>query len=157
MNNESEKTVEGKVDTLKHIHRVRELLCQFILELDQRAQKHDASKLESPEKEIYGEHGAELGKVVYGSAEHATMLAKVQVANDHHYANNRHHPQHWPNGVNDMTLVDLVEMLIDWKASSERAKNGNIRKSIEINAKKYEISSQLTEIMENTVRELFQE
>ena len=46
-------------------------------------------------------------------------------------------------------------MLVDWKAATERVKNGNIRKSIEHNAKRYGISEQLTGILENTVREYF--
>ena len=49
---------------------------------------------------------------------------KFKPAIDHHYANNRHHPEHWPNGINDMTLMDLIEMLADWKAATARNKNG---------------------------------
>ena len=56
-----------------------------------------------------------------------------------------------------MTLVDLIEMLADWKAATERNKDGNIRKSIEINSGKYNMSPQLRTIFENTVREYFKE
>jgi hypothetical protein len=53
-----------------------------------------------------------------------------------------------------MNLVDLVEMLCDWKASSTRHNDGNIRKSIEINAERFGINQQLVKILENTA-ELF--
>ncbi len=56
-----------------------------------------------------------------------------------------------------MTLVDLIEMLADWRAATKRNKNGNIRKSIDINAEKYGISPQLKKIFENTVREMFKD
>ena len=84
-------------------------------------------------------------------------MERVKPAIEHHYANNRHHPEHWPNGIDDMTLLDLVEMLVDWKAATVRNKNGNIRKSVEHNSKRFNMSPQLTKIFENTVRELFQE
>jgi len=152
---DNDKTVQGMMEAMKHIHRVRELIFQMIRELDDRARNHDLSKLESPEKEIFGEYTPELSKVEYGSSEYKALLEKVKPAIEHHYANNRHHTEYHKNGVNDMTLVDLVEMLVDWKAATERLKNGNIRKSIEINAERYGISEQLTKIFENTVREYF--
>lgn len=52
--------------------------------------------------------------------------------------------------VNGMTLVDLVEMFCDWKASSLRHNDGNIRKSVEINAIRFRMSPQLAKILENT-------
>lgn len=51
-----------------------------------------------------------------------------------------------------MTLLDLIEMLVDWKASSERHNNGNILKSIEINGNRFGMSPQLIEIFENTAK-----
>lgn len=157
MNVESDKTIIGKLETLKHIHRVRYFLSLMIDELDKRARNHDQTKLESPEKEIFGEHTEDLGKTIYGSLEYKTLLEKIKPALDHHYAKNRHHPEFWQNSVNDMTLIDLVEMLCDWKAATERNKDGNIRKSIDHNMKRYEISEQLTSIMHNTVREMFKD
>ena len=153
----SEKTVMGALETVKHIHKVRELLYAMIVELDKRARLHDLSKLESPEAEIFGEYTPELAKTEYDSPEYQELLKKVQVAIDHHYANNRHHPEHWPNGINDMTLIDLVEMLVDWKAATARNKNGNIKTSIEKNTKRYGMSDQLAQIMQNTVREMFRD
>ena len=151
----NDKVVLGNLETTKHIHMVRELLHGMISELDDRARKHDQSKLESPEAEILAEHTPDLAKTTYGTPEYDELLKKVQPALDHHYANNRHHPEHWPDGINDMTLLDLVEMLCDWKAATTRNKNGNIRKSIEHNKERFEMSDQLTQIFENTVREHF--
>jgi hypothetical protein len=147
----------ARLENVKHIHEVRAYLYAMIAELDKRARDHDASKLESPEAEIYGEHFHELATVKYGTPEYEALTQKVKPALDNHYAKNRHHPQHWPNGVDDMTLIDLVEMLVDWKASTQRNKDGNLRKSIAVNAKRFKIGRQLTNIFQNTVREMFQE
>lgn len=154
---DSDKTIIGKMETLKHIQSVRSYLYLMIEELDNRARNHDQSKLESPEAEIFGEYTPELAKTKYGTPEYDELLKKVKPATDNHYAKNRHHPQHWPNGVNDMTLVDLVEMLCDWKAATARNKDGNIRTSIDINQKRFEMSPQLAQIFHNTVREMFRE
>ena len=53
-----------------------------------------------------------------------------------------------------MSLIDLVEMLADWKAASLRHADGDIIKSLEINKKRFGISDQLAEMFENTVREM---
>lgn len=152
---DQDKTNLGCLETIKHIHQVRKYLYRFIEDLDERAREHDQSKLEEPEASIFGKYTPDLAKAEYGSEEYENCLKNVQPALDHHYANNRHHPQHWPNGINDMTLVDLVEMLCDWKAATQRNKNGNIRKSVEHNAERFGMSDQLKQIFENTVREIF--
>lgn len=151
------KEARGAADTNEHIKVVQENITHFIKELLDRSINHDASKLESPEVEVFGEYTPLLAGTEYGSPEYNELLEKVKPAIEHHYANNRHHPEHWPDGINGMTLVDLIELLSDWKAATARNKNGNIRKSIEINAERYKISPQLRKILENTVREMFQE
>ena len=44
------------------------------------------------------------------------------------------------SGVNDMTLVDLVEMLADWKAATERHDDGDLAKSLEIQRERFGLS-----------------
>lgn len=146
---------ETNAATLAHIMRVRDLLNKMIIDLLDRGRKHDQSKLISPEVELFTEYTEKLATCTYGSDEYKTFLKEMAPALEHHYANNRHHPEHYPKGVNDMTLMDLVEMLCDWKASSERHNDGNILKSIEINMKRFEITPQLAGILTNTAKEMF--
>lgn len=49
-----------------------------------------------------------------------------------------------------MNLIDLLEMMADWKASTYRQHDGNLLQSIEKNAKRYNISPQLLKLMKNT-------
>lgn len=140
--------------TCMHIFRVQELLNGVIKELIERGHKHDMSKLESPEVELFTEYTPQLAQSDYGSPEYNECKLKLGPALDHHYGHNSHHPEYWKDGINDMSLIDILEMLIDWKASSERHNNGNIRKSIEINADRFGISPQLTKLLENTAKVL---
>jgi len=53
-----------------------------------------------------------------------------------------------------MSLLDVIEMLCDWKAASERTKQGSIAQSLAHNKERFGISDQLFSILTNTVREL---
>ena len=142
---------DSTIETQSHIDRVAKLLFRFSKNLDARGQLHDATKLVDPEKATFDEMTPKLKDSTYGSEEYKGFLAAMKPALDHHYANNRHHPEHHKNGVNDMDLFDVVEMLCDWKAASERHANGDIDKSLEINAKRFGISCQLAAVLQNTI------
>jgi len=142
----------AEVETRKHQHRVTEILHRFMSKLMDRADAHDRSKTEDPEVAIFAEYTPKLKGVTYGSDEYKQYLEEMKPALDHHYAKNRHHPEHFPEGVTDMTLIDLVEMLADWKAASERHDDGNILQSIEKNRKRFNIDAQLAAILINTVK-----
>lgn len=149
-----EKKYDSKTDTLLHIKRVAQLMTEASCELIRRANVHDNSKLESPEKEFFDEYTPKLKDSTYGSDEYKGFLKELKVGLDHHYANNSHHPEHYQNGVNGFDLFDLIEMFFDWKAAGERHADGNIFKSIEINKSRFAISEQLCEIMKNTAERL---
>lgn len=137
--------------TMRHIERVRNLLNVMVKELLRRGELHDQSKLRSPEVELFTELTPRLAACTYNSPEYNEMKKELDVALKHHYANNRHHPEHFKDGIRDMNLVDLLEMFCDWKAASERHNDGNIRKSIEANAGRFNMSADLVRIFENTV------
>ncbi len=142
-------------ETLKHVNEVRSNIWTLIKELDERAKDHDASKFEEPERSVFAKNTPKLEVTEYGTPEYDDLLKEVQEAIDHHYSKNTHHPEHWPNGIEDMDLIDIVEMLCDWAAATKRNRNGNIHKSIERNQERFNISPQLSKIFENTVRRYF--
>lgn len=143
-------------ETMKHINRVRDLLDYCCMELMFRGQNHDQSKLCDPELSIFTEYTNKLKNMTYGSEEYKQCLAEMKPAIDHHYANNTHHPEHYNNGIDGMSLLDLIEMIVDWKAASERHSNGDIRRSLEVNVKRFNISPQLENILSNTIKELYE-
>lgn len=139
-------------DTLRHAIRVGTLMGQAIRELVTRSMEHDHSKTVLPEQPIFDEYTPKLAGTTYGSAEYKEHLAGMREGLDHHYANNRHHPEHFASGINGMTLVDLIEMLADWRAATERHDDGSLRKSLMIQQDRFNISDQLIRILENTAR-----
>lgn len=143
---------ECKVETYKHIEKVREYIQLFINKLYARGLEHDRAKLENPELEVFTEYTPKLSELTYDSPEYRECLEKMNGALQHHYAQYRHHPEHFDNSINDMNLIDIVEMFCDWKAASERQLDGNLLKSIEKNANRFNMDPQLKRILINTAK-----
>lgn len=143
---------ECRWETQKHIETVRKYIRFITDKLTSRGVEHDASKLASPEVECFAKYTKLLSNLTFGSEEYTACLAKMDTAIKCHYSRNNHHPEHYPNGINDMSLIDIVEMVCDWKASSERQHDGNILKTIDVLAERFNISKQLKQIIINTVK-----
>mgnify|MGYP003311482372 CR=1 FL=1 len=63
---------------------------------------HVLAVVSSYEVELFAEVTPKIASTTYGSEEYNGFLDKLKPALDHHYASNRHHPQHFVNGINDM-------------------------------------------------------
>lgn len=141
-------------DTQEHREQVWRFLHMFIAELAERATWHDESKLVEPEKSVFDRVTPLLKTLTYGSDEYKAALASMGTALRHHYENNRHHPEHFVHGIHDMTLIDLVEMYCDWCAATLRMQNGDIFKSIRLNAERFGFErSVLESIFDATARQ----
>lgn len=145
---------DSKDDTMEHRKNVQLLLSDILIKLDKRGLVHDESKLHPPEKVIFDVVTPRLKKLTYGSSEYKKSLQEMGGALSHHYEANSHHPEHWPNGILDMSLIDLIEMLADWKAATLRHADGDMNKSLEINKDRFSIPKSLTQIFKNTIKEL---
>lgn len=135
---------------------VYDFLIIFSRELKMRGARHDDSKTKSPELELFDIYTPKLAGCTYGSDEYKQFLKGLKPALDHHYTENRHHPEHFENGIQGMNLVDLVEMFCDWYAATKRHNDGDIMKSIKINQGRFGYSDDLKAIFENTYRDIFQ-
>jgi hypothetical protein len=139
--------------TLKHIKRVSQLLGEFAIELIRRGNVHDNSKFE-PEELVPLQHMQELvekeGQASYGSDEYKRRLGILKPMLDHHYKNNSHHPEHYENGIDDMSLYDIVEMFCDWKAASERGEESEV--NLSSSKERFNISDQLFSIFESSCK-----
>lgn len=141
---------DAKFKTMRHIETVRNFLNTCVRDLLERAELHDQSKLQSPEVEAFEIYTPKLRASTYGSQEYIDTCRAMKPAIDHHHANNRHHPEYHANGIQDMNLIDLVELICDWKAAGMRHDNGDLFKSIEINQKRFGYSDELAQIFHNT-------
>jgi len=144
---------DNRVETEKHVKRVQDYLSMIMQGLAERGRLHDLSKLSEPEKSAFDETIPKLAGLTYGSEEYKANLAEMKPALEHHYANNRHHPEHFEDGIKGMTLVDLVEMFCDWCAATERHDDGDIGRSIEHNKNRLGYDEVLASIFANTAQE----
>ena len=144
---------DSQRDTENHIHKVRDNLYMIEANLSRRANVHDASKLEEPELSGYEGLSQALRGLTYGTPEHRAAFAPFKEIIQHHYANNSHHPEYWRNGIDDMSLLDIMEMIADWRAANDRS-GGDFYQSIDVSARRFGIDEQLARILLNTAVEL---
>jgi hypothetical protein len=140
-------------DLIDHKKRVGGYMRLIADELFRRACDHDYSKLGPEEYDLFADSFAVFQQSVYGSEEYRAQLQRIGPAIEHHYRTNDHHPEFFTGGVNDMNLIQVVEMVCDWIASSER-KTGSVSRSLAVNRDRFGIGGQLYGIIENTVKEL---
>jgi Family of unknown function (DUF5662) len=145
---------DSRIATYEHIQQVQKFISLVIGNLMDRAHIHDRSKLFSPEVEAFDEFTPQLAGLTYGSDEYRACLRQMKPAINHHNAANSHHPEHYPNGIQGMSLLDLTEMICDWKAATLRHNDGNLIRSIEINQKRFGYTDELKQILLNTIHEL---
>lgn len=141
---------DSRPDTREHIETVRSFMRAVIGELRDRAERHDASKLEEPEVSVFDRVTPKLRGLTYGSEEYEASLADMGEGLRHHYAANDHHPEHFANGIADMDLVQLTEMLCDWKAATMRHDDGDLARSIEQNAERFCYGDEIKRLLLNT-------
>lgn len=144
---------ESFIDTVNHVAKVQFNLSTVTANLRDRGDVHDRSKFEEPELSGYEGLTQALKGLTYGTPEHRAAFAPYKEIIQHHYAANRHHPEHWHLGVTDMSLLDIIEMLADWKAANDR-NNGDFGHSIQVSVSRFNISEQLHAILINTAKEL---
>jgi hypothetical protein len=144
-------TYDSRPDTHEHIAQVRGLLLGAAADLTERAHRHDRSKLEDPEVSVFDEYTPKLSGSTYGSEEYKTFLAGMGEGLQHHYAVNDHHPEHFDCGIKEMDLIQLTEMLCDWIAATRRHDDGDIHRSIDQNAERFEYGEEITRLLHDTV------
>lgn len=148
---------DSREDTLNHIDKVADNIYLIIGKLTGRVMLHDRSKLNDPEKSFYDKVVPEIQKHEYGTPGYKKATKLLGDGLKHHYANNRHHPEHFENGIADMTLIDIVEMVCDWKAASERnVKKSDLLATIDKTLERFDIDpeSLLGKVIKNTLDEL---
>ncbi len=102
-------------DTSRHIRTVGKVIHLFVKELLDRIDRHDQSKLASPEVELFTEFTPKLAGSTYGSEEYEGFRKAMGPALEHHYAKNDHHPEHFqvPDTAEIKQLASDIEELRD--------------------------------------------
>jgi hypothetical protein len=147
-------TDDSRPDTLRHIATVQRLMGEVLSDLHHRATVHDRSKLDDPEKAVFDQYTPKLRSSTYGSDEYNQFLAGMGEGLRHHYAVNDHHPEHFAAGIGSMDLLQLTEMLADWKAATMRHADGDLGRSIAQNAERFGYGPELERILHQTAERM---
>ena len=121
---------------------------------------HDSSKLNDQlEKEGYIKMNIELKKVEYGTEDYKKIMNKYNDIIQLHYQNNPHHPEHYSEGYNGMTILNKIEMVCDWCAVIQVKKlYDTYEKSFNFNKQRFNIpDDEFIKIMNLTKYLLFNE
>lgn len=143
-----------EAETRKHQQSVANKISFVVQELLHRARQHDATKLVFPERQCFVEYTPKLRDLTYGTPEYKKSLDAMGPALEHHYEHNRHHPEHFNSDIGAMTLIDLLEMLCDWMAATERHRDSNIFRSITQNQARFGYDDTVARILKNTAKTL---
>ena len=149
-----EMDMEVLTDTLAHISEVQENLAEIRSELERRGLAHDRSKLLSIEFDGFCKTRSKFKKANFGSPEYQKCVDEIKPSIEHHYKSNRHHTSFFKNGFADMNLIDILEMLADWKAASRRSPDLSFKGSLPKAFKKYNIPENMQQHITGTLEYL---
>lgn len=152
---ENEKKFDSAPSTEAHIRTVQRIGDTVIKSLEDRFTWHDSSKTCDPEKACYDKYIPMLQKAKYGSKEYYDIKKEMEKDGlNHHFQVNRHHPEHFENGISGMTIVDLVEYFVDTYAASTRS-DTQYSAGVKMNQEKHKLPDELVQIFMNTVEAYF--
>lgn len=148
------KALETLNSILQHKKTVKERLLFLADELYKRAYYHDDSKLQMPELQWLIDMDKEP-RYAYGTPEYFDKMKRWDKFFKSHYKGNRHHPDHFPNGVNDMNLADLCEYIVDIISYYKELHANVALDTVNKQQQRFGFDEQLTQILKNTLIEYF--
>ena len=125
---------------LKHKMWVGWYLLKIGAKLMWRALWHDLSKFHPSEARAFAFTSRRLRKTTYASYEYKDLLSLIKPTINLHYSRNRHHPDHYgkkPDGIHQMSAIDLIEMICDWRAAARRHDDGDPERSVQVNKDRF--------------------
>jgi hypothetical protein len=137
---------------LVHKWLVMWYMAGFCRKLLWRALTHDLSKLSRKEMPSFIALASSeaLRRVSYKSDEYKAILERHRPIIEVHYKRNSHHPDYYCDGILEMDLFDIIEMICDWRAAGRRTKGGNLAESFKVNRGRYNIPPVLYQLLRRT-------
>lgn len=145
--------------TLLHKESVKRKIDAFCQKMYVRAENHDNSKLEEPEKSVFDEVTPKLRTLEYSDDPESPYQKQLKEMGEglmHHWKTNSHHPEFYGIPTEDgsslakMDIFDLVEFLFDNMAATERSDSSNFPNSVDKAKSRFGMCDQLASIFMNT-------
>lgn len=151
---ESEKMYDSTRDTDIHKDNIQYVWSIIKKYMQYKIDHHDDSKYMDPEKPVYDKYIPLLRKYKYGTPEYKKVREEMERDGlTHHYAANRHHPEHFEDGIAGMDLFDFLEHVVDCYASS-LVSDTSFRDGLEKNAERFGYPEELLSILRHTAGKL---
>lgn len=106
---------------IRHRDCLRANIQRLIHELERRSLRHDLSKLSTDEIEGFVRINKAAREHPYGSDEYRASMEREKGPEGCitlHFTRNSHHPEYHLQDE-DMGFLDLIEMVLDWKAAAD--------------------------------------
>lgn len=139
---------------ITHRYYVGYFLSRVIEELTRRAVLHDVSKYSDSEFQGF----IQSAYYVLGPWGKENIPDEVrkrlrESMTKHHEAND-HHPEHFQCGMEDMDLIQLLEMAIDWKSAMIRHGNFDIEENVRVGQTRFGYPDFFAKILVNTLKRI---
>lgn len=138
----------------KHKRNVAKRIQLFISLLHNRAVNHDNSKLVEPEYSLWCAMDLEP-RYKYGTPEYEDKLKRFRKVFELHYKANRHHPEHHLNGIIDMNLIDLIEMLCDFISYKDNITYTEASNMLDKQSDRFGFSEEIRTLLMNTLKDYY--
>lgn len=137
---------------LRHQVLVRTYLLRLAHRLEERALTHDLSKFQLDEFAGFVKINQIARERPLDSPEYkaSTQAEAVRL----HWSRNSHHPEFYPGGISEMSLLDLVEMVIDWWAASETYNQTTLAESLPIQRERFKMTKEQYRLIQLIAEEI---
>ena len=148
-----------------HMHKVHvdSLMRDVASEIRRRGKSHDTSKfsgIEASLGEMYYEDYNKINVLNPKETDVNTYEKKMAAAHIEHFKRNDHHIEHFENGLSDMNLIQLTELVCDILAHMMEkgySKHDCVDKIGSILKSRYDAPDELVSIVAHTVEYLYGE
>lgn len=125
------------ITILRHQGFVRKYLRKLASALENRATIHDLSKFSQDEFGGFVDIQRIARTTKYNSEQYRESIDTDPVKL--HFSRNPHHPEHYSNGIDDMSLLDIIEMVIDWQSAAETYGQSSFEESLPEQVKRFKL------------------
>lgn len=151
-----ELTEETKtlLEMLRHNRLVRAFIAQLSNALGMRGLEHDTSKFGFDEFGTIVRIKGIARRFAYGSPEYGSELDANREALNAHLLHNSHHPECHAGGIDDMSLLDIVEMVCDWKAANAMYGKPTWEEAVKIHTERFGLKEKHVYLIDLIAKEL---
>lgn len=138
---------------IRHRDTVRMNIQRLTQELDRRALTHDLSKLSKDEIGGFARINRAAREHPYGSPEYRESMRREKGPDGCitlHFSRNSHHPEFHAD-PQSMGFLDIVEMVLDWKAAADTYGQNTLREGLAVQRDRFAFSAPQWWLIEQVV------